>query len=86
MPMTEEEIRSAQRDYFVASWEENELVMEPHCLCGNDLEEDYYCKKCNRKCDITFIACKDPQALSVVEKLLQGNPSFKKFEATLLDN
>lgn len=85
MPVTLHTLKSLRQDYLLAKWEGAELVMEPSCACGNALEEDYFCHSCKRECDCTFIACNDPQALSVVEKLIQGNPSFKNFKASLLD-
>ena len=85
MPVTAEILKQHQQDYLIAKWENGELVMEPVCSCGSPLDEDYFCKKCQRKCNCNFIACSDPQAFSIVEKLLQGNPNFKNFEAALLD-
>ena len=85
MPITYDELKSCERDYFLAHWEDKELVMEPHCHCGNDLDEEYHCSRCDRRGDVTFVVCEDPQTLSVVEKLLQGNPNFRKFEASLVN-
>ena len=79
------DLNSRQQDYYVARWEDNQLVIEPFCYCGNSLDEDYFCKKCDRKCDCTFIACTDPQSLSVVEKLIHGNPSFRDCKVAMLD-
>ncbi|SFM96970.1 hypothetical protein [Thermodesulforhabdus norvegica] len=79
------EIRRKGRDYFLASWQEGELVLEPHCFCGQELEEDYVCPVCERSCNITCFVCKDPQALAVVEKFIFGHPQFRDFEAYLLD-
>lgn len=80
-----EDLRTSQQDYYLASWEGNQLVMEPFCSCGNALDEDYFCKKCDRKCDCTFIACYDPQSLSVVGKMINGNPSFRDHKVSMLD-
>lgn len=85
MKVNRKDLNSRQQDYYVASWEDNQLVMEPFCYCGNSLDEDYFCKKCDRKCDCTFIACTDPQSLSVVEKLIHGNPSFRDCKVAFLD-
>jgi hypothetical protein len=85
MATTLNELASRRQDYLLAYWENNELVMEPSCACGNALSEDFFCSKCNRQCDCTFIACSDPQALAVVEKLIAGNPSFKHHTSGLLD-
>jgi hypothetical protein len=84
MAITLEALKTLRQDYLLAHWENGELVMEPSCSCGNMLEDDYFCKACGRKCDCTFIACGDTQALSIVEKLIHGNPNFKKFTASLL--
>ena len=86
MPVTPEILKSREIDYLVAYWENGGLVMEPHCHCGAPLEEDYHCKECSRECECKFIACRDPQALAVVEKLLAGNPNFRAYEASLLDS
>lgn len=85
MATTLSELQARRQDYMLAHWENNELVMEPSCSCGNVLEENYFCGKCNRECECTFIACSDPQALAVVEKLIAGNPNFKNYTAALLD-
>ncbi len=84
MAVTSDTLKAAKQDYLLARYEEDELVMEPTCFCGKALEEDYFCKECNRECDCTFIACEDAQALSLVEKLVHGNPTFKNFKVSLL--
>ncbi len=78
-------LKTLHQDYLLARWENNELAMQPFCSCGSILGEDYFCSKCNRECDCTFIMCEDPQALSVVQKLIQGNPSFRNYKASLLN-
>lgn len=85
MAITLQTLKSSQQDYLLARWENDQLVMEPYCYCGTTLDEDYFCKACNRECNCTFIACNDPQALSIVEKLINGNPSFRNSEASLLN-
>lgn len=84
MPITLDVLKSRKQDYFIARWEDEQLVMEPHCFCGNELDADFFCKDCNRSCDCTFVACTDAQALSMLEKLIHGEPTFKNFEASLL--
>ena len=84
MPVSLETLKAHEKDYLLAYWENGGLVMEPHCFCGAALEEDYFCGKCSRKCKCKFIACQDPQALTVVQKLLCGNPNFRDYEASLL--
>lgn len=80
-----EEIKRNGKDYFLASWREEELVLEPHCFCGQELGEDYFCPVCNKSCTISCFVCVDPQTLAVVEKFIFGHPQFKNFEAYLLD-
>jgi hypothetical protein len=84
MPVSRQKLKDLQQDYFLASWEDGELIMEPFCSCGSSLGEDNFCQKCNRECKCDFIACSDPQALSVAEKLIAGNPNFKDFNTSLL--
>ncbi len=85
MPVTREKLKELRQDFLLASWEDEQLVMEPFCHCGKALEEDFYCKDCGRECQCTFVACSDPRALSVAERLISGNPDFKNFKASLLD-
>jgi hypothetical protein len=84
MPVTIEQLKSKKIDYLLASWEEGQLVMEPFCSCGSLLEEDYRCPGCNRTCDCKFVACSSAQALTVVEKLIAGNPNFRNFESAMI--
>jgi len=72
------------RDFFLAKWEEDQLTLEPFCSCGQTLDEDYFCPKCRRQCEISFFLCEDSATLSVVRRFIQGNPSFRNFEADLL--
>ena len=85
MAVSIDALKEEQQDYYVAKWENNELVVEPFCHCGSSLDEDFFCRECNRECDCTFFVCSDPQAFSVVEKLISGSPSFRNFKASLLD-
>ncbi len=85
MPVTFELLKSRKQDYLLAQWQNGELVLEPFCFCGNALDEDYSCNSCGHECDCTFVACKDPEALSIVERLIQSNPNFKNYNASLLD-
>jgi hypothetical protein len=85
MPVTKEELKNREQDYFVARLEGGELTMEPHCLCGAVLDETYFCEQCRKQCQCTFVACEDAQTLSMVRKFLHGNPKFRNFEASMLD-
>jgi hypothetical protein len=78
-------LKSRGIDYLLASIEDGQLVLEPMCSCGTVLEEDYHCPECDRDCKCRFVACIDPQALAIVEKLISGNPNFRNFEASLID-
>ncbi len=82
--ITLDELKGRKRDYFLARGVNGELAMEPFCYCGSVLEEDYYCKECDHKCMCTFIVCSDPQALAMVESLVQGSSDFRKFEFSAL--
>ena len=84
MATSRDELRNQKRDYFIARSENGELIMEPHCYCGSVLEAEYYCNECNHKCSCTFIACADPEAFSLAEKLIHGTDDFGKFEAAEL--
>lgn len=86
MKINLQELKQRQQAYLIAKWEDGQLVMEPYCSCGGVLDEDYFCRDCERECDCTLIACEDAQALSVAEKLIQSNPSFKNYATTLISN
>ncbi|NLI81881.1 MAG: hypothetical protein GX443_09375 [Deltaproteobacteria bacterium] len=79
------ELKLKGLDYYWAHAENGELVMEPSCACGTPLEEDYYCPNCQRKCDCRFIACEDVEILQAVERLIRGNPSFRDYQAMVLN-
>ncbi len=84
MSITMDDLKKEQRDHFIVKWEDGQLVMEPHCFCGDELDEDFFCADCNRKCDCAFLACSDALSLSVAEKLIHGDPTFKNFKASLI--
>ena len=84
MPITLDVLKSRGIDYLLATVEDGELVMEPFCSCGNILDENYHCPQCNKVCDCKFIACSGADALSIVEKLVSGNPNFRNFSASLI--
>ncbi len=85
MGVTLEQLRQRKRDYLEARWEDGQLVMSPFCYCGEELDEKYACPRCQHQCDCTFVACRDPQALAEMQRLVQGNPSFAKFEVAAVD-
>ena len=72
------------RDYFVASMENDSLIMEPHCgKCDAHLEEDYYCEKCRRNCLCLDIYCEAEDVYEKVSNFIRIQPRFKKFKAFL---
>ncbi len=79
-------LKQRETDYLLAYMEDGQLVMEPFCHCGTALDENYQCPECNRSCECRFVACSGSQALAVVEKLISGNPHFRGFDASLIDN
>jgi hypothetical protein len=85
MPITRDELKAKEKDYFFARWENDELSMEPYCQCGSILDEQYFCEQCKRQCQCTFIVCDGHETLAVVRKFLHGNPKFKNFETAVID-
>lgn len=71
------------KDFFYATLEGAELIMKPHCACGNPLLEDYYCEKCQEQCRCTEIRCKDKKVLDYVNGMLTSNKRFHNFTAVL---
>lgn len=84
MGITRSALKERKRDYFVASSQGEELEMEPFCWCGKALDQEYFCPDCNHKCNLTLIACADPGALALAQKLA-SSPDFHKFEVDALD-
>lgn len=77
------ETEEQKKDFFYATLEEGELIMEPHCACGNPLLEDFYCGKCQKQSLCTEIRCKDKAILDYVNRLIKGNERFHNFTAVL---
>ena len=73
-----------RQDYFIAHLEEGELVMEPHCACGELLQEEYYCEACKRQCVCLEIRCENDETLQHVESTVMKHPSFHNFRAVLV--
>ena len=71
------------RDYYEAALENGSLVMTPHCACGNALNEDYFCEKCNKKCYCNQIICDNETTLKVVKNHMRKSPKFSAFRAKL---
>lgn len=78
-----EKSKHSEADFYYATLEGGELVMEPHCACGYSLEEEYFCEKCNRQCVCTEIRCRNDATLEYVRGFLESNEKFKNFTAVL---
>lgn len=83
MTTTPDAMKAKGQDYFLASWQNEQLEMDPRCRCGQELDENYYCEACKRQCECTFILCADHATYQVVQKFIHGNPDFKYFKADL---
>jgi len=68
---------------YYAYLEDGQLVMEPYCTCGNALNENYYCEKCEKHCRCTDVICEDQATLNLVEKYMRNSPKFRNFNVTL---
>jgi len=79
------EKNDTSRDYYVASMENDSLVMEPRCACGNPLNDDYFCDKCNRKCHCRHILCDNDTTLGRVKTYIRKSPQFSGFTVKLID-
>ena len=78
-----EKRKDSEGDFYYAALEGGELVMEPHCACGNFLEEEYFCEKCDRQCVCNEIRCKNGATLEYVRGFLESNEKFKNFTVVL---
>ena len=70
-------------DTYYAYLEEGELVLEPYCSCGNQLDETYFCDACKRHCRPTDILCEDEGTLKMVDQYIRTSSKFSKFKAML---
>lgn len=73
----------ASNDYYDAKIENGALQMEPHCACGNPLNDDYFCEKCNRQCRCRHIICDNEETLAQVKQYIRKSPQFSEFTAFL---
>jgi hypothetical protein len=78
-----EKTKDGEVDFYYAALEGGELVMEPHCACGNFLEEEYFCEQCKRQCVCKEIRCKNDATLEYVKGFLESNEKFKNFTVVL---
>ena len=72
-------------DHYAATLENGLLVMEPRCACGNPLNEDYLCDKCNKKCRCHQIVCDNETTLKRVKTYIRKSPQFSGFTVKLID-
>ena len=69
------------RDHYKASLENGSLVMKPYCACGNSLDEDYFCEKCDRRCSCNDILCDTEATLALVKEYIKRSSQFSAFRA-----
>lgn len=74
---------TAGMDTYYAYLEDGELVLEPYCSCGNQLDETYFCDACKRHCRPTDILCEDEGTLKMVDQYIRTSSKFRKFKAML---
>jgi hypothetical protein len=72
------------RDYYAATLENGSLVMEPHCACGNSLNENYFCDRCNKRCHCRQIVCDNETTLDMVKRYIRKTPQFSTFKVKLI--
>jgi hypothetical protein len=70
-------------DYYKTTMENGSLVMEPHCACGNPINDDYFCEKCNRKCHCRLIVCDNETTFKRVKDYIRKSSQFSGFEVKL---
>ena len=71
------------QDYYKATIEKDELVLKPYCSCGRLLDEDYFCEKCNRRCNCNQIRCDSETTLGLVNRYIKESSKFSGFKAIL---
>jgi hypothetical protein len=83
--MTEIVEEKRLRDHYKAEMEHGSLVMKPFCACGNELDEDYFCDKCSKRCHCNEILCDSEATLEVVQDYIRRTAQFGGFRARLAD-
>jgi hypothetical protein len=68
---------------YYAHLEDGELVLEPYCGCGNQLDEAYFCDACKRHTHPADILCEDEATLTMVDRYIRTSVKFRKFRAML---
>ncbi|MBC2717585.1 MAG: hypothetical protein HF978_19960 [Desulfobacteraceae bacterium] len=71
------------RDHYKATLEKGSLVMGPYCACGQALNEDYFCDKCNRECHCRQIVCDNEATLNMVKNYIKKSSQFSGFKVKL---
>lgn len=72
------------RDHYAATLDNGSLVMEPHCACGNPLNEDYFCDRCNRQCHCRQIVCDNETTLDLVKRYIRKSSQLSAFKVKLI--
>lgn len=79
------ENEGSPRDHYQAKIKDGSLEMEPYCSCGNMLDEDYFCDKCQKRCHCNLIVCEDEATLELVRTYIRKSPNFSALRAKLRD-
>ncbi len=70
-------------DHYKAAIEDGSLVMIPYCACGQALDEDYFCEKCNKKCHCREIFCDNEATLDLIKEYAKKSSQFAGFRIRL---
>ena len=73
----------AKMDYFIVSIEDGGFTLKPFCSCGEMLDEDFHCAKCERQCSCTELRCDSEETLAKAKEFIDSNPRFQNFTAVL---
>lgn len=79
----ETEAQAVEQDCYRAHLENGQLAMAPFCACGNALNEDYFCERCQRKCRCELVICADQATLERVRAYIRKASQFSGFKARL---
>jgi len=74
---------AVDQDFYRAHLENGQLAMAPFCACGNGLNEDYFCDRCQRKCRCDLVICEDQATLDRVREYILKASQFSGFKARL---
>lgn len=70
-------------DHYEATLENGSLVMKPYCACGNSLNEDYFCDRCNKRCHCHQIVCDNEATLKLIKSYMRKSSQFSAFKVKL---